>query len=105
LIAVNTGEETSSSGVRTYSAEEYIKNTVGKTTSTGRVCKGISPHAIEQASKRSVYPENVGKALASRDARPGNVGDRTVFVRRGLHVCYDNDTDTVITVIYKGKGS
>jgi len=63
----------------------------------------MKPHAVDQAQKREVYPENIKKALESKDTLPGNKGNRTVFIRKGLHVYFDNDIDEVVTVIYKGK--
>lgn len=84
---------------------KYDKAIKGIETSDGKEVKEIDPHLYKRAGERKVYPNKIAKALKEGETKEGNTGDRTVYIYKGTHVVFDNETSTVKTVIYKGKKS
>jgi len=100
-----SGRYPKGSGGNQYIKDDYTKSVKGTVTSDSKIVMGIGDHAAVQAQDRNVYPDNIKRTLRSpQSTKPGNTGNRTVYVRDGLHVILDNDTNMVVTVIYKGKG-
>ncbi|MBE5933395.1 MAG: hypothetical protein E7263_08260 [Lachnospiraceae bacterium] len=90
--------------VARFSASDYDTAIIGKTTSDGKTVKGVDPHLYKRANERKVYPKSIADALTKGKTSKGNTGNRTIYTHKGTNVIFDNDTSTVKTVIYKGKG-
>jgi hypothetical protein len=101
---LGSGRHPKGSGNIEYSAKDYSEAIGGVKISDGKNVKGMMVHAISQAATRGVYPASITNALSKPDSvQPGNTGNRTVYIRKGLYVVLDNDSSEVVTVICKGK--
>lgn len=99
-----SGRYPKGSGESQYSPQAYKQAIEGVKTSDGKVVKSLSQHVLERATQRDVRPKSIKNALVSPDyTYPGNIGNRTVYVKKGTHVVYDNNSGAVVTTIYKGK--